>query len=162
MKIFTLEYIILFIYIICLFIYLFVYFIYLFYLFIYLFFFLYFIIHLFIYITYYTQFSSCQKVTITLLNISLLSLPPPFPNTRCIAYNFDGSNVNKNDFSMLRYEDGGEILNINDYLKKNWKFLFYLIYLTYNNKKIKIFVDMRNKYLFIYLFIWIEKEWKKF
>jgi hypothetical protein len=55
----------------------------------------------------------------TLLNISLLSLPPPFPNTRCIAYNFDGSNVNFEDFSMLRYEDGGEILNINDYLKKN-------------------------------------------
>jgi hypothetical protein len=56
------------------------------------------------------------KVTITLLNISLLSLPPPFPNTRCIAYNFDGSNVNKYDLSMLRYEDGEEIPYIKDYL----------------------------------------------
>jgi hypothetical protein len=56
-------------------------------------------------------------VTITLLNISLLSLLPPFPNTRCIAYNFDGSNVKWNDLSMLVYEDGKEIPNINDYLK---------------------------------------------
>jgi hypothetical protein len=76
--------------------------------------------YLFIYIIYYIQFSSRWKVTITLLNISLLSLPPPFPNTRCIAYNFDGSNVNDEDFSMLRYEDGKEIQNINDYLKEGY------------------------------------------
>jgi hypothetical protein len=78
-----------------------------------LFIYLYFII----YIIYYLQFSSYDSVTITLLNISLLSLPPPFPNTRCIAYNFDGSNVDRHNFSMLRYEDGKEIPNINDYLK---------------------------------------------
>jgi hypothetical protein len=72
---------------------------------------------LFIYIICYIQFCSYHKVTITLLNISLLSLPPPFPNTRCIAYNFDGSNVNDKDFSKLQYKDGKEIPNINDYIK---------------------------------------------
>jgi hypothetical protein len=50
--------------------------------------------------------------------MSLLLLPPPLPNTRCIAYNFDGYNVDLKDFSVLRYEDGKEIPNINDYLKK--------------------------------------------
>jgi hypothetical protein len=57
------------------------------------------------------------KVTITLLKASLPSLPPLLPNTRCIAYNFDGSNVNDEDFIILRYEDGGEILNIKDYFR---------------------------------------------
>jgi hypothetical protein len=74
---------------------------------------------LFIYIIYYIQFSSYDKVTITLLNISLLSLPPPFPNTRCIAFNFDGSNVDYYKRNMLRYEDGEEIPNINDYCIEN-------------------------------------------
>jgi hypothetical protein len=101
---------------------LFIYIIYLYYIFIYLFVCLYvytyiYIFILFIYIIYSKQFSSYWKITITLLNISLLSLPPPFPNTRCIAYNFDGSNVDEYDFSMLGYEDGEEIPNINDYLK---------------------------------------------
>jgi hypothetical protein len=99
-------------------IYLFIYlFINLFIYFIYLFIYLFIYYCLFIYIIYYIQFSSWFNITITLFNISLLSLPPPVPNTRCIAYNFDGSNVNYKDFSMLRYEDGGEILNTNDYLE---------------------------------------------
>jgi hypothetical protein len=35
---------------------------------------------------------------------------------KCIAYNFDGSNVHYKDFSGLKYENGEEIPNVNDYL----------------------------------------------
>jgi hypothetical protein len=59
-------------------------------------------------------------VTITLLRISTLSFPPLLPNIRCIGYNFDGSNVDKYDMSKLRYEDGGEIPNIEDYFYDEW------------------------------------------
>jgi hypothetical protein len=45
--------------------------------------------------------------------VALLSSPPPMSSSvRCIAYNFDGSNV---DESKLRYEDGGIIPNVKEY-----------------------------------------------
>jgi hypothetical protein len=53
----------------------------------------------------------------TLLSISFPSLPPSLPPTRFVAFNFDGSNVNRWDFRMLRFEDGGEIPNVKEYLK---------------------------------------------
>jgi hypothetical protein len=37
---------------------------------------------------------------------------------KCIGYNFDGSNVNGEDFSKLRYENGEEIKNVEYYLEK--------------------------------------------
>jgi hypothetical protein len=51
------------------------------------------------------------------VSLSLYSSPPPIPLGRCIGYNFDGTNVDWNDHSKLKYEDGSAILNIEEYLK---------------------------------------------
>jgi hypothetical protein len=53
------------------------------------------------------------------MSISLLSSPPSsLSDIKCIAYNFDGSNVDRKDFSKLKYENGEEIPNVKDYLKE--------------------------------------------
>jgi hypothetical protein len=61
--------------------------------------------------------------------MSLLSLSPPLPNTKCIAYNFDGTSFGFNHKDILRYTDGGEIPNINDYL--GWTNFFFIIIISY-------------------------------
>jgi hypothetical protein len=59
------------------------------------------------------------------ISISFLShySPPsssylPSPIIKCIGYNFDESNVNGYDFSQLRYENGEQIPNVDEYLLK--------------------------------------------
>jgi hypothetical protein len=59
-------------------------------------------------------------VTITIINISHLSSPPAIPNVKCIAWNFDGSNVVENDdenknLNGLRFENGDIIPNVESY-----------------------------------------------
>jgi hypothetical protein len=55
---------------------------------------------------------------VTLIHITLLSSLPTIINSkRCIGYNFDGSNVGFEDFSDLRYTDGGAIPNVGEYLR---------------------------------------------
>jgi hypothetical protein len=57
---------------------------------------------------------------ITLISISHLSSPPAIPNVKCIAWNFDGSNVvedggKKEDLNRLRFENGDIIPNVESY-----------------------------------------------
>jgi hypothetical protein len=59
-------------------------------------------------------------VTITIISISHLSSPPLIPNVKCIAWNFDGSNIvssknKKEDLEKLRFEDGDAIPNVESY-----------------------------------------------
>jgi hypothetical protein len=57
---------------------------------------------------------------VDLLNISHFCLPPVIPNVRCIAYNFDGSNMGfkDEDLETLRFENGDVIQCIEDYFVK--------------------------------------------
>jgi hypothetical protein len=54
----------------------------------------------------YLQFSTRYKITVTLVSTSHLSSPPLIPNVKCIAWNFDGSNIvsdeDKNESLMGR------------------------------------------------------------
>jgi hypothetical protein len=66
-------------------------------------------------------------VTITIIGISHLSSPPAILNVKCIAWNFDGSNIvgdddRNEDLNQLRFENGGIIPNVESY------FYFYLNY----------------------------------
>jgi hypothetical protein len=59
-------------------------------------------------------------VIITIIDIFHLSSPPLIPNIKCIAWNFDGSNVvgyyDKNDdLKKLRFENGDTILDVKSY-----------------------------------------------
>jgi hypothetical protein len=50
-------------------------------------------------------------MTITIISISHLSSSPAIPNGKCIAWNFDGSNVvgdddENEDLNRLRFENG--------------------------------------------------------
>jgi hypothetical protein len=60
-------------------------------------------------------------VTITIIGISHLSSPPAIPNVKCIAWNFDGSNVverysgKKEDLNQFRFENGDIIPNVRSY-----------------------------------------------
>jgi hypothetical protein len=56
---------------------------------------------------------------ITIISISHLSSPPAIPNVKCIAWNFDGSNVVGND-------DENEDLNPLRYIIPNVESYFYL------------------------------------
>jgi hypothetical protein len=63
-------------------------------------------------------------VTITIISISHLSSPPAIPNVRCIAWNFDGSNIvrdgdKKEDLNQLRFEIGDIIPNVESYFYLN-------------------------------------------
>jgi hypothetical protein len=63
-------------------------------------------------------------VTITIISISHLSSPPAIPNVKCIAWNFDGSNVvkyggKKEDLNRLRFENGDTIPNVESYFYLN-------------------------------------------
>jgi hypothetical protein len=75
-------------------------------------------ISLFLFVFCFLQISTWYNVTVKVCCVALLSYPPPMPSSvRCIAYNFDGSNVKegRKDKSKLRYEDGGIIPNVEDY-----------------------------------------------
>jgi hypothetical protein len=64
----------------------------------------------------FSQISTGSNVTVRVCCVALLSSPPPMPSSvRCIAYDFDGSNVDDEDYSKLRYEDGGIIPNVEEY-----------------------------------------------
>jgi hypothetical protein len=57
---------------------------------------------------------------ITIISISHLSSPPAIPNVKCIAWNFDGSNVvgdgdDDEDLNRLRFENGDIIPNVESY-----------------------------------------------
>jgi hypothetical protein len=59
-------------------------------------------------------------VTITLISISHLSFPSAIPNVKCIDWNFDGSNIVRDDdrnedLNQLRFENGDIIPNIESY-----------------------------------------------
>jgi hypothetical protein len=60
-------------------------------------------------------------VIITIISISNLSSPPAIPNVKCVAWNFDGSNVvdmysgKKEDLNQLRFENGDIIPNVESY-----------------------------------------------
>jgi hypothetical protein len=55
-------------------------------------------------------------VTITVISVSHLSSPPLIPNVKCIAYNFNGSNMSKNqNLEKLRFEDGDVIPDVESY-----------------------------------------------
>jgi hypothetical protein len=60
-------------------------------------------------------------VTITIISISHLSSPPAILNVKCIAWNFDGSNVvemfggKKEDLNRLRFENGDTITDVESY-----------------------------------------------
>jgi hypothetical protein len=63
-------------------------------------------------------------VTITLISISHLSSPPAIPNVKCIAWNFDGSNIVRDDdenedLKKLRFENGDVIPNMDSYFFLN-------------------------------------------
>jgi hypothetical protein len=56
-------------------------------------------------------------MTITIISISHLSSPPAILNGKCIAWNFDGSNIVKHDdkdedLNRLRFENGDIIPNV--------------------------------------------------
>jgi hypothetical protein len=62
-------------------------------------------------------------MTITVISISHLSSPPLIPNVKCIAWNFDGSNIvrvidKKEDLKKLRFEDGDAIPNVESYFNE--------------------------------------------
>jgi hypothetical protein len=47
-----------------------------------------------------------------------LSAYPPFPNKKSIACKFDGSNfVDEKDHSLLKFEDGSSIPDVDDYFR---------------------------------------------
>jgi hypothetical protein len=58
---------------------------------------------------------------ITIISISHLSSFPAIPNVKCIAWNFDGSNVVRRyvdkdeDLNRLRFENGDIIPNVESY-----------------------------------------------
>jgi hypothetical protein len=57
---------------------------------------------------------------VTLISISHLSSPPLIPNVKCIAWNFDGSNIvsnedKKEDLKRLRFENGDTIPDVECY-----------------------------------------------
>jgi hypothetical protein len=59
-------------------------------------------------------------VKITIVIISHLSSPPAIPNVKCIAWNFDGSNVLEDedrdeDLNVLIFENGDIIPNMESY-----------------------------------------------
>jgi hypothetical protein len=54
-------------------------------------------------------------VTITVITISHLSSPPIVPNVKCIAWNFDGSNIWNSE--KLKFENGDIIPNVESYFK---------------------------------------------
>jgi hypothetical protein len=61
-----------------------------------------------------------NNVAITLISISYLSFPPTIPNVKCIAWNFDESNVigiddMNEDLNQLRFENGDIIPNVKSY-----------------------------------------------
>jgi hypothetical protein len=62
-------------------------------------------------------------MTVTVISISRLSSPPLMPNVKCIAWDFDGSNIvgdnDKNDdLKKLRFENGDIIPNVENYFIK--------------------------------------------
>jgi hypothetical protein len=59
-------------------------------------------------------------MTVTVISISHLSFLPSIPNMKCIAWNFDGSNIvsdeNKDEnLKRLKFENGDVILDIESY-----------------------------------------------
>jgi hypothetical protein len=63
-------------------------------------------------------------VTITVITISHLSSPPAIPNEKCIAWNFDGSNIvedndEKKNLNRLKFENGNIIPNVRSYFYLN-------------------------------------------
>jgi hypothetical protein len=59
-------------------------------------------------------------MTVTVISISHLSSAPLIPNVKCIAWNFDGSNIvsvedKKEDLRRLRFENGDNIPNVESY-----------------------------------------------
>jgi hypothetical protein len=59
---------------------------------------------------------------ITIISISHLSSPPAISNVKCIAWNFDGSNIDivmhsdkKEDLNHLRFENGDIIPDVESY-----------------------------------------------
>jgi hypothetical protein len=59
-------------------------------------------------------------MTITVISISHLSSLPSVPNVKCIAWNFDGSNLvsdedKKEDLKRLRFENGDVITDVKSY-----------------------------------------------
>jgi hypothetical protein len=60
---------------------------------------------------------------VTVVSISHLSSPPLLPNVKCIAWNFDGSNIVEHDdkdedLKKLRFENGDIIPNVESYFTK--------------------------------------------
>jgi hypothetical protein len=53
-------------------------------------------------------------MTITIISISHLSSPPAIPNVKCIAWNFDGSNIYYKS-EDLRFENGDIIPDVKSY-----------------------------------------------
>jgi hypothetical protein len=59
-------------------------------------------------------------MTVTVISISHPSSPPLMPNVKCIAWNFDGSNIvsdkdKDDDLKKLRFENGDIIPNVESY-----------------------------------------------
>jgi hypothetical protein len=61
-------------------------------------------------------------MTVTVISVSHLSSPPLIPNVKCIAWNFDKSNIvslNDKDEALkkLRFENGDTIPDVQSYFK---------------------------------------------
>jgi hypothetical protein len=59
-------------------------------------------------------------MTITVISISHFFFPPFIPNVKCIAWNFNGSNIvsgkdKEEDLKKLRFENGDTIPNVESY-----------------------------------------------
>jgi hypothetical protein len=54
---------------------------------------------------------------VTLISISHLFSPPLIPNVKCVAWNFDGSNMVRedDDLKKLRFENGDMIPDVENY-----------------------------------------------
>jgi hypothetical protein len=62
-------------------------------------------------------------MVVTVISISHLSSPPLIPNVKCIAWNFDGSNIvrwNDKDeiLKRLRFENGDTIPDVQNYFSE--------------------------------------------
>jgi hypothetical protein len=62
-------------------------------------------------------------MTVTVISISHLSSPPLIPDVKCIAWNFDVSNMvgfhdKKEDLKKLRFENGDTIPDVESYFSK--------------------------------------------